>query len=68
MRERGASFKSVLNSAIRQGLQGTNTPGQTGFEQQVFSLGAPAVSLDKALALAAASEDEELLRKQALGK
>ena len=38
------------------------------FKQQTFDLGQPAVNLDKALALAAALEDDETVRKLALRK
>jgi hypothetical protein len=66
-RERGTSFKAVLNDAVRRGLSGESvrrryrTPSRdmglrTGFD------------IDKALALAAADEDAETLRKLALRK
>jgi hypothetical protein len=65
MRERGISFKAALNGAIRQGLRGRRgrkvaTP--------VFSMGAPAVPIDRALLLAADLEDAETARRLALRK
>lgn len=64
MRERGFSFKQALNHAIRSGLV---TEG-TRFETPTRDMGAPLVPLDKALELAAALEDEEVLRKLAVRK
>lgn len=66
-RERGTSFKAVLNDAVRRGLSGGRaqrryrTPSRdmglhTGFD------------IDKALTLVAADEDAEVLRKLALRK
>lgn len=66
MRERGLSFKDAVNAAIVDGLQprsGTDT-----YETPVFALGPARVPLDKALALAAELEDEELVRRRELGK
>ncbi len=60
MRERGESFKTVVNEALRAGLAGgltRQTPMPT------FDMGEPTVDLDKALALAGAMEDEELVRR-----
>lgn len=65
MRDRGETFKVALNEALRSGL--TPTPRQA-FRTPTFSMGPPAVPLDKALQLAGELEDEEILRKMALGK
>lgn len=65
MRSRGLTFKQALNEAIRAG----NRPAKSApFRTKSFDMGAPAVPLDKALRLAAALEDEELVRKMALRK
>lgn len=66
MRERGVSFKVALNDAIREGLvkRGARPP----FRTPTADLGRPAVNLDRALQLAGELEDEELVRKQRLGK
>lgn len=71
MRERGEPFKKVLNAAVRAGL----AAGQSGARPKRYrvkpaSLGGvmPGVNLDKALALAAALEDEEIARKLSLRK
>ena len=65
MRERGFSFKQAVNEAIRQGL----SPRPIGrFETRTYSMGRPAMPIDKALRLAADLEDEEIIRKLALRK
>lgn len=66
MRERGLSFKEVLNDAVRAGL----APGRerATFRTPTADLGVPTVNLDRALALAGELEDEELVRKQRAGK
>ncbi|MGV0644115.1 antitoxin [Mycolicibacterium sp. XJ879] len=65
MRERGVSFKTALNDAIRDGALGQPRP--TPFVTRTADLGVPTVNLDRALQLAADLEDEELLRKQRRG-
>ncbi len=60
MREREVSFKQAVNDAIRAGLA---TGGHRPFRTRTFDMGEPKVNLDKALQLAAAMEDEEILRK-----
>jgi hypothetical protein len=67
MEERGVSFKQAVNDAIRAGLTDP-TGAPPPFRTRTADLGVPAVPLDKALALAAALEDEELVRKQQVGK
>jgi len=66
MRERRLTFKQALNAAIRAG-----TKAPSGEPVQYTSpkhMGVPRVPLDKALQLAAQLEDEEIVRKLALGK
>ncbi|HEY5857324.1 MAG TPA: CopG family transcriptional regulator [Aldersonia sp.] len=66
-RERGASFKEVLNDAIRRGLAGK--PVQGAYTTPSRNMGLRAgFDVDKAIALAAADEDAETLRKLALRK
>ncbi len=60
MRERGESFKTVVNEALRAGLAGG---GRRETPMPTFDMGEPMVDLDKALALAGAMEDEELVRR-----
>jgi len=67
MRERGLSFKTAINQAVRLGL--TNRDGQQGFETRSRSMGRrEGVDLTKALQLAGELEDEEILRRMSLRK
>lgn len=62
MRERGKTFKETVNDLLRRGLQ-SSQPVEP-YVTPTFTMGARAeVDLDKALALAAAMEDEEVVRK-----
>jgi len=65
MRERGMSFKATLNEAIRNGL---GSALAVEHETPVRNLGRAKVNLDHALELVGDLEDEELLRKQRIGK
>lgn len=67
VRERGTSFKAVLNDAVRRGLGGRQTavPYRTPSRNMGLRDG---IDIDKALSLAAADEDAEVLRKLALRK
>ena len=60
MRERGRSFTDVLNEALRAGLGATSVEQQ--FDQVNYSMDEQIVPLDKALQLAGALEDEDLIR------
>lgn len=64
MRERGMTFKQAVNESIRAGV----LPRVAGaaFHTEAVSMGVPAVSLDKALQIAADLEDEEIVRKLGL--
>ncbi len=68
MRERDITFKEALNQALREGLSrkgGVSKP----YRLPTFRMGfRPEQALDKALALAAAMEDEEIARKLSLRK
>lgn len=66
-RERGTSFKAVLNDAVRRGLGGQ--PTQRAYRAPSRDMGLRSgIDIDKALALAAADEDAEVMRKLALRK
>jgi len=68
MRERGISFKQALNEAVRNGLA-RGAPRKRRYRLKTYRMGfRPELGLDKALALAAALEDEELARKLSLRK
>ncbi len=67
MQERGVSFKAAVNDALRAGL----TVGRRSAEvtrTPTVDLGVPVVSLDRALALAGELEDDEIVRKTAVGR
>ena len=67
MRDRGVSFKQALNDAIRTGLATPVPRPKRRFVQKTYSLGSEQLfRWDKALAIADAIEDEELIRKLAL--
>ena len=69
MRERGVSFKRALNDAVRRGIPGAGRPARRPYRQKTYSLGfRPEFRWDKALALAEAMEDEELVRRLELRK
>jgi hypothetical protein len=66
-RERGMSFKAVLNDAVRRGLSAE--PTRRRYRTPSRDMGfRPEFDIDKALALAAADEDAETLRKLAQRK
>lgn len=66
MRERGITFKDAVNEAIRAGLR--PSPPRREHRTPTFDLGIPTVPLTKAIQLAAELEDEEIVRKMAIGK
>lgn len=67
VRTRGITFKQAVNEAIRRALAPAGRrPAR--FRTQVADLGEPALPLDRALALAADLEDEEIVRKMRLRK
>ncbi len=69
MRERQISFKEALNQAIRLGIGGHRQKSRQRFRQKTYRMGfRPEFRWDKALALADAMEDEELVRKLELRK
>jgi len=69
MRERGISLKEALNEAVRAGLTTAKRKASRRFVQKTYSLGAEEqFRWDKALAVAEAIEDEEILRKLSLRK
>ena len=66
-RERGTSFKAVLNDAVRRGL--SSDRAERVYQTPSRNMGLRAgLDIDKALALVAADEDAETLRKLALRK
>lgn len=67
-RERGISFKEAVNSALRRGL-GAEAARPQPFRTETQALGLRnGLELDRALRLADALEDAELVRKLELRK
>lgn len=68
MSEKDLSFKELVNEGLRRGL--TAKPNaRVPFRQKTYALGGEeSFRWDKSLAIAAALEDEELIRKLAAGK
>jgi hypothetical protein len=66
--ERNVSFKEILNSTIRAGLAAGRHPARP-YRLQTARLGLrPGLDLDRALRLAAAMEDDEIVRKLEMRK
>jgi hypothetical protein len=69
MRERGLSFKEALNQALRSALAPGAGAEARAYRLKTFRMGfRPEIALDKALALAAEAEDEEIARKLSVRK
>jgi hypothetical protein len=64
------SLTRLINRTLRAGLQAgvARRPKRPIYHERARALGTPRTSLDKALALAAAIEDEQIARKLALRK
>ena len=69
-RKENVSLTRLLNRTLKAGLQagGARPRKQPIYGERTYSMGTPRVALDKALALAAALEDEEIVRELALRK
>lgn len=64
-----ASLRDVVNRALRRGLAGpTSTTPRKPYVCPTFNMGKPTLNLDKALALSAGLEDQEVLRELELRK
>ena len=64
-RKENVSLTRLLERTLRAGMQASRKPGRPRqrHREQTHAMGAPRIKLDKALALAAALEDEEIVRK-----
>lgn len=69
-RKENVTLSRLINRTLMAGLQaGTaHRPNRQIYRERTHALGAPRASLDKALALATALEDEEIVRELALRK
>ncbi|MST34994.1 antitoxin [Acidimicrobiaceae bacterium USS-CC1] len=65
MREQGLSFKEAVNDAIRRSAAGTARAAP--FATAPAAMGRSRVNLDRALQLAGALEDDDLLRRMRAG-
>ena len=65
---RGVPFKHLLNRLLRHGLEAPPAAAARRYPCPTFAMRAPTGSLDKALGLAAALEDEEVTREIVLRK
>ena len=66
----GTSLAKLVNRMLRRGMSPSRQEDKPArpYRQKTYPMGPPKVDLDKALALAAAMEDEETLRKLAQGR
>jgi hypothetical protein len=69
-RKEKLSLTRLINRTLKAGLQAgrAGRPKRPLYRERPRALGAPRISLDKALALAAALEDEEVARELGLRK
>jgi hypothetical protein len=69
-RRENMSLTRLLDRTLRAGMQASRKPGRLRqrHREQTRAMGVPRIKLDKALALAAALEDEEITRKMMLRK
>jgi hypothetical protein len=69
-RRENVSLTRMINRTLKSGLRAsvTQRPKRTVYREETLALGNPYPPVDKALALAAALEDEEILRKLWLRK
>ena len=55
----------MIEWTLRAGIKAMSVPARSSkrYREQVHSMGEPRITLDKALSVAAALEDDEILRK-----
>jgi hypothetical protein len=64
------SLTKLVNRTLRAGMQRSRAPvrRRLQYREKTYPMGVPRFDLDKALALVADLEDEEIIRKMALRK
>jgi hypothetical protein len=69
-RAENVSLTRMLNRALKAGLDagGARKRAHRPYRERVHAMGAPRVALDKALAMAAALEDEDVARELVIRK
>jgi len=65
MRDRDIGFKQALNGLVRQALR---PQAKRAFRTPTFDMGKATIPMDKAVAQAAALEDEEAIAKLVTGR
>jgi hypothetical protein len=68
-RRQNISLARLLDRTLRAGMEASREPRRPKrrYREQTHAMGAPSLSLDKALALAATLEDNETVRKTSIG-
>lgn len=67
--QENVSLSHLINRELRRGLASTSKGKvRRRYREKTFALGSPTVNLDKALSLAAALEDEEVIEEMARRK
>ncbi|MFO0791132.1 MAG: hypothetical protein U0805_16855 [Pirellulales bacterium] len=67
--DENTSLTKLVNLLLRRGLATSNAGTRRKvYREKTFDMGRPKVDLTKALALAGQLEDEEIVKKMALGK
>lgn len=69
-RRENLSLTRLLNRTLRAGMQAARASPQNRapYRERVYAMGAPRIDLDKALAVASALEDDEIVRRLAQRK
>lgn len=69
-RRQNLSMARVLDRTLRAGINASRSPRRSRrrCREHTYRMGVPTVALDKALSLAAALEDKEIIRKMMLRK
>lgn len=64
-RKEDTSMNRLLDRTLRAGMRATSKPSsrRPRYRERTHAMGSPRITLDKALALAAALEDKEIVRK-----
>jgi len=63
--KRSVPFKEVVAGALRRGLESAAKPAASSMPLPAYDMGEPLINLDKARHLAAALDDDDVLRKLA---
>ena len=64
-RKENTSLTRLIERILRAGIKATTNRARPGkrYREELHSMGEPRIMLDKALAIAAALEDDEIVRK-----